>query len=199
MVPVVLASQSTIRAELLRRVGVAFETRAAHVDEVSIRQAMDMDGAAPRDIADKLAEFKSLKVSGKEPQSLVIGSDQVLALDGRLFEKPTTPEAAVEHLRLLRGGTHELFSAAVISQAGQPQWRTIATARLAMKPLSDAFIDGYVKRNWPSIGDSVGAYKLEEEGPRLFHKISGDHFTVLGLPLLPLCAYLETRGVLSDG
>lgn len=195
---VILASQSEIRAELLRRVRLPFETAPARIDEAAIRQGMEAEGAAPRDVADVLAEQKALKLSARGPEALVIGCDQVLAFDGQILAKPTSREDAAAQLNALSGTDHRLITAAVIAEAGRPQWRVVTEARLWMKPLSSAFIEAYLDRNWPDVGSSVGAYKLEAEGPRLFQRITGDHFTILGLPLLELCAYLELRGVFGD-
>ena len=196
---IILASQSEIRSELLRRVGLAFEVRPARIDEDAVREAMEVEAAPPRDIADILAEQKALKVSRRLPEALVIGSDQVLALDKEIIAKPETREEAAEQLNQLSGRDHRLLTAAVVAEAGRAQWRVVTEARLWMKPLSASFIEAYLDRNWPDVSSSVGAYKLEAEGPRLFQRITGDHFTILGLPLLEICAYLELRGVLTDG
>lgn len=198
MAEIILASQSQIRADLLHRVGVSFDVKPARIDEDSIRDAMEAEGAPPRDIADVLAEQKALKLSGRRPGAMVIGADQVLALDGKIMAKPVDRNEAGDHLKRLRGRDHQLLTACVIAEAGRPQWRVVTEARLWMKPFSDKFIEAYLDRNWPDVGSSVGAYKLETEGPRLFQRITGDHFTILGLPLLELCAYLEVRGILTD-
>ncbi|MBF9035945.1 septum formation protein Maf [Rhodobacterales bacterium HKCCE2091] len=198
MTRIVLASASPIRAELLTRVGLTFDTRPARVDEDAVRRGMEAEGAPPRDIADALAELKAVKVSGLEPGALVIGSDQVLAHDGAILTKPETRDAAEAQLRRLAGTEHRLVTAAVIAVDGQPQWRAVTVARLTMKPLTDRAISSYLGRNWPGVSGCVGGYKLEEEGPRLFQRITGDYFTILGLPLLELCAYLETRGEFED-
>jgi len=151
-------------------------------------------GAGPRDIADALAEAKARKVSLRQPGVLVLGCDQVLAHDGACLSKPTTAVEARAQLDRLRGGLHRLLSAAVLYRDGEPLWRHVDTVRLTMRAASDAYLDAYVARNWDSIRDSVGAYKLEEEGVRLFTRIEGDYFTVLGLPLLDLLSYLTLRG-----
>lgn len=192
----VLASASTIRAEMLRRAGVEVEVQPARIDEAAIRDALLADGAPPRDVADALAEGKARKIAGKYA-GLVLGCDQVLALKGSLFEKPTTPEQARDHLVALRGQTHQLLSAAVLYEGGKPVWRHVGVARLTMRNFSDAYLDDYITRNWPGIGESVGAYKLEEEGVRLFAQVTGDYFTILGLPMLELLNYLSLRGEIA--
>jgi septum formation protein len=179
---------------MLRRAGVAIDVVPARVDEAAIRDALVAEQAPPRDVADALAEAKARKVAGRYPEALVLGCDQVLSLKGRIFEKPGTPEEAGIQLRELRGTTHQLLSAAVIYDGGEPVWRHVGVARLAMRPVSDAYLDDYVSRNWPGIGDTVGGYKLEEEGARLFAQVMGDYFTILGLPLLELLNYLVLRG-----
>lgn len=198
MPDLILASQSPIRAELLTRVGLRFETAPARIDETAIKDAMLAEAAPPRDIADILAEQKALKLSRKHPEALVIGSDQVLAFDGQILSKPDTRDACTAQLTQLSGQEHRLITGCVVAMEGKPQWRVVTVARLWMKPLTAAFIDAYLDRNWPDVGESVGGYKLEAEGPRLFERIQGDHFTILGLPLMELCSYLELRGAFQD-
>lgn len=192
----VLASGSDIRAKMLRDAGVLFDVTVARVDEEAVRQALDAEQAPPRDVADALAEIKARKVSEKNPGALVIGADQVLAFDGQIFSKPRDMEEVKQHLRQLRGQRHVLYSAAVICEDGQPVWRFVGQVSLSMRMLSDSYIDDYAERSWDSIRHSVGGYKIEEEGVRLFTRIDGDHFTILGLPLVPVLSYLITRGIL---
>ncbi|MDW3180522.1 nucleoside triphosphate pyrophosphatase [Roseobacter sp.] len=196
--PLILASTSSIRAQLLRQAAVEFTVEPARVDEEMMREALLAENAPPRDIADALAEMKARKVSEKHPDALVLGCDQVLDYKGTLLAKPATPEEAATQLRALRNDRHMLLSAAVICEAGKPIWRHVGQVRLRMRDASDGFIDGYVARNWQSIQHAVGAYKLEEEGVRLFTRIEGDYFNVLGLPLLELLAYLTLRGDLEQ-
>ena len=195
---VILASGSDIRQTLLRNAGVEFDVIPARVDEAALRDALLSERAPPRDIADALAELKAAKISQKHPAALVIGSDQVLDLDGEIISKPTTPEEAKDHLTRMRGKRHQLLSAAVVYEAGKPVWRHVGVVRMTMKQISDRYLDSYVDRNWDSIRHSAGAYKLEEEGVRLFANVSGDYFNVLGLPLIELLSYLGLRGVIEQ-
>lgn len=192
----ILASTSPIRLHLLQAAGVDVIARPARIDEDMIRATLLAENANPRDIADALAEMKARKIADRTPEAYVLGCDQVLDLKGQLFSKPTTPDDARAQLRALRGQTHKLLSAVVLYHEAKPIWRHIGEVRLTMRPLSDTYLDDYVNRNWDSIRQSVGAYKLEEEGSRLFSAIEGDYFTVLGLPLLPLLDYLGTRGII---
>ncbi len=197
-VPIILASGSSIRAQLLRNAGVPFTVQKARVDEDTAKRALLAEGAPPRDIADALAEMKARKVSDKTPRAMVLGCDQVLEFDGRLLSKPETPEVALAQLKAMRGKRHMLLSAAVIYQDGEPLWRHIGQVRLRMRMSSDAYLKGYVDRNWDSIRHAVGAYKLEEEGVRLFATIDGDYFNVLGMPLLELLNFLAVKGVIDQ-
>ncbi len=194
----ILASASEIRQRLLRNAGVKFAVEVARVDEEGLRRALEADAASPREIADALAEMKALKISGKHPGAMVIGCDQVLDFEGGILAKPQTPHEAQDQLRRMRGKRHDLISAVVICEAGRAVWRHVGSVRMTMKNVSDAYLQGYIARNWDSIRHSVGAYKLEEEGVRLFERVDGDYFTVLGLPLLGLLSYLEQRGVLQQ-
>lgn len=193
----VLASTSPIRLQLLRSAGLEVEAVAPRVDEATARRALLAEAAKPRDIADALAEMKARKIADRRPGDLILGCDQVLEHNGALWSKPESPEEARAQLRQLRGGSHRLFSAVVACENAEPVWRHVAEARLTMHPISDAYLDDYVARNWDSIRHSVGGYKIEEEGVRLFSAITGDHFTILGLPLLPLLAWLGTRGMIA--
>lgn len=194
----ILASTSQIRRDLLQNAGLTVTAVAPRVDEDAIRDAMLADGANPRDIADRLAEAKAQKVAGKNPSALVLGCDQILAQGPRIFAKAETLEQAHGQLSDLRGNTHQLLSALVLYDAGAPIWRHVSVARLTMRDLSDAYLDDYLSRHWPQVGDAVGCYKLEQEGARLFTEIEGDYFTVLGLPLLPLLNFFALRGFIAS-
>lgn len=194
---IILASGSAIRAQLLRNASVAFTVQVARIDEDAVRMSLQSENASPRDIADTLAELKAQKIAAKHPDALVIGCDQILALDQDIFTKPDTQAQALDQLRALRGRRHQLLSAAVIYGEGKPLWRHVGIVRLHMRDASDDYLAAYVDRNWDSIRHAVGAYKLEEEGVRLFTRIEGDYFNVLGLPLLELLSYLTLRGTLQ--
>lgn len=194
---VILASTSAIRLQLLAAAGVSVTVCPARVDESAIRSALLADRASPRDVVDYLAEVKARKISEKQPEALVLGCDQVLVLDGQILGKPTSPADARAQLVRLRGQSHRLLSAVVAYESAKPVWRYIGEAQLTMRDISDGFLDDYLARNWESIRNSVGGYKIEEEGVRLFSAIDGDHFTILGLPLLPLLAWLGSRGIIA--
>lgn len=195
---IILASSSDIRAQLLRNAGVICEVIPARIDEDSVKRALEAEGAPPRDIADTLAEMKARKTAEKGAGGLVLGCDQVLSFKGKVYSKPETIEAARAQLIELRGETHQLLSAAVIYEDLKPVWRHVGVARLSMRDFSDSYLDEYLDRNWDSIRWSVGGYKIEEEGIRLFRMIHGDTFTIQGLPLLELLSYLMLRGTLPQ-
>lgn len=195
-VNVVLASTSAIRQAVLRGAGVAFEAVAPGVDETTIKDSLLAEGVGPRDIADALAEAKAVKVSRRKA-GLVIGADQTLELDGRLFDKADTVEEARERLKALRGKAHKLHCGMVAARDGQPIWREVVTTTLRMRPFTDDYLDGYLRRNSPGILSSVGCYQLEGEGVQLFDRIEGDYFAILGLSLLPLLDLLRRHGAVE--
>jgi len=193
----VLATGSRIRQALLRNAGVSCDVRPARVDEVAVRASMLAEGSSARDIADTLAEMKARRSSEEGEDALVLGCDQVLAHGGGVLGKPEDIGAVREQLLRLRGDTHLLISAAVICEHGVPVWRHSGEVRLTMRPFTGKYLDAYLQRNWESIRHSIGGYKLEEEGIRLFSHVEGDYFCVLGLPLLEVLAYLGQRGMIE--
>lgn len=190
----ILASSSEVRLMLLRNAGLAPEVRPARIDEEQIRRSLEVEKASPRDIAGTLAEMKARKISERAPGIMVLGCDQILEHRGAILAKPDSPDAARAQLRSLCGDTHRLLSAAVVCVNGEPIWRHVGQVSLTMRDITDAYLEDYVERNWQSIRESVGSYKLEEEGVRLFSRIDGDYFTVLGLPLIELLTWLAIRG-----
>lgn len=193
---ITLASTSDIRQRLLAAAHVPFRAQSSSFDETPVKDSMVQERASPRSISLELADGKAKAVSLKT-EGLVIGCDQVLAFDGRILSKPKTIEDARQQLTDLRGTSHTLLSAAVIYEDGTPVWSHVGEVTLMMRDFSNAFLRAYLDRNWPGIQSSVGAYKLEEEGVRLFSKIDGDYFTVLGMPLVEILGYLGQRGVLE--
>ncbi|XHS02329.1 Maf-like protein [Sphingomonas sp. DBB INV C78] len=195
----ILASQSSARRAMLAQAGVPHEAMAPGVDEDMAKAALKADGNDARRMADALAELKALKLSRRFPQDLVLGCDQTLAMaDGTMLDKPASREDAARQLRGLRGTTHKLISAAVICLGGEPIWRHVDVARLTMRNFSDDWLETYIDAEWPEIGGCVGGYRLEALGAQLFARIEGSHFTILGLPLLPLLDYLRVRGVIES-
>ncbi|MFO1107306.1 MAG: Maf family nucleotide pyrophosphatase [Amaricoccus sp.] len=194
-VPLILASRSPSRAALLKGAGIAFEIMVAGIDETAIKRAMQDEGAPPRDIADTLAEFKARRVAGRVPDRLVLGADQILVCEGRMFDKPADLDQARAHLHELRGKTHELLSAAVIYESGAPVWRHVGRAQLVMRSFTTAFLDDYIAREGVSLLDTVGAYRLEAHGAQLFSRVQGDYFSILGLPLLEVLGFLRSRRI----
>ena len=194
---IVLASTSAARRAMLSAACVPFEAVAPGVDEDVVKAgfaARDMTG---RDLADALAELKAVAVSARRPGDLVIGCDQTLELeDGRLLDKPG--EALAGQLRALSGRTHRLYSAVVAAEDGRPVWRHVDRATLTMRTLSDDFIRSYVANEGDAVAGCVGGYRIEGLGIQLFARMEGSHFTILGLPLLPLLDWLRVRGVMAS-
>ncbi len=182
---------------MLEAAGVAFEVAPAHIDEDEIKQAMQAERAPPMDIADALAEHKARRVSPRYPGALVIGSDQVLVIDGDIMSKPVDRHAAYDQLLRLRARDHSLISCACILQDGVRIWQQSDTAHLRMRDFSDGFAASYLDAVGDIALEGPGAYRIEGLGAQLFARITGSHFTILGLPLLPLLEYLRVRGVLN--
>lgn len=194
----VLASASPARAAMLRAAGVSVDIRPARIDEEEVKSALRAEGAPARDQADALAELKAVRISARMPGALVLGADQILDVKGEPFDKPGDVSEARTQLRRLRGVRHSLLSAAVIAEDGEPVWRHIGEARLAMRPFTDAFLDDYLAAMGDEVLTTVGGYKLEGLGAQLFSRIEGDYFTVLGLPLIETLGFLRVRGVIAE-
>jgi septum formation protein len=193
----ILASSSPTRAELLRAAGIPFTAHPARVDEAAHRLSLQAEGATSRDIADTLAEIKAQRLANRYPEALVIGADQVLDHQGHPWGKPENRDAGRAQLQALRGSTHVLHSAVVLYHQAKPVWRHLEEVRMTMRRISDAYIESYLDRHWDSVRHCVGCYKIEEEGIRLFSEIRGDHFSILGLPMLALVGYLVQRGFID--
>jgi septum formation protein len=198
MTQLILASTSAARRSMLAKAGVDCDAMAPMVDEEAVKESLLAQGVSARDLADALAEAKAVKLSGKRPSALVIGADQTLALEeGAMLNKPETPEDAMAQLTLMVGKTHKLYSAVVVAEKGAPVWRFVATSRMTVRPLSDAFIGAYVGQHWDDIRHCVGCYQIEGAGAQLFSQVQGSHFDIMGLPLLPLLGFLRERGIIA--
>ncbi|WP_374657256.1 nucleoside triphosphate pyrophosphatase [Phenylobacterium sp.] len=196
MSDVILASKSAARRAVLTGAGVPFEVVVAGVDEDAVKTSMLAQGATPRDVADALAEIKAVKVSASRP-GFVIGSDQTLEFEDRLYDKAESVDAARERLRTMRGKPHKLHSAVVVARDGAPIWREVVSATLTMRDFSDEFLESYLAGEGEQALGSVGCYRLEGPGAQLFSAIEGDYFTILGLPLMGLLDLLRRHGVLT--
>jgi septum formation protein len=193
----ILASASKSRANLMRAAGLDFEQVPGHVDEDAIKASLKAEGATAADCALALAEFKAGTVSQRYPEALVIGADQMLECEGAWFDKPKDMAGARNHLVTLRGKTHTLSNSAAVALNGSPIWHHTSVARLTVRPFSDAFLDEYLATVGPAAMSSVGAYQLEGRGAQLFSKVEGDFFTILGLQMLELLAFLREHQVVS--
>jgi septum formation protein len=192
----VLASKSSARRAVLEGAGVPFEAVGSGVDEDVAKGELLARRATPRQVAEALAEEKALAVSVGRPE-LVVGADQTLEFQGRLYDKTETLDAARERLKALRGKPHMLHSAVVVAERGAVVWRETQSATLRMRDFSDGFLEDYLAAEGEAALGSVGCYRLEGHGVQLFSKIEGDYFTILGLPLMGLLDLLRARGILK--
>ncbi len=192
----VLASQSASRRAMLAAAGVPFETCPAHIDERALERDLAGSGAAATALA--LAEAKALAVSAQRPQALVLGSDSLVEVDGRRFDKPASRDNAAEHLRFFSGRTMHLHSGAALARGGAVVWRHGEAAQLQVRPLSEAAIASYLAQEWPAVAGCVGVFRIEALGVNLFEAIAGSHFTVLGMPLLAVLGALRALGELPE-
>jgi len=193
----ILASGSRFRKAMLEAAGVDIDVVPAEIDERAVEKTLAGTGASPEDVAQVLAEAKALDVSEKNPGRLVLGCDQTLSLGDEMFHKPADMEEARRHLLTLSGRTHQLNSAVVLARNGETLWRDVGIARMTMRKLEPGFIGRHLARVGPMALNSVGAYQIEGEGIQLFEKIEGDHFTIVGLPLLPLLKELRDLGAID--
>ena len=193
--PLVLASQSKARRTLLANAGIEFESDPADIDERAIQASSGL--SAPNDIAKFLAREKAISVSIRRPTRYVVGADQTLALRARIFNKPAGRAQAVDQLRALAGHCHELHAAVAVACDGKLLFEHVSMARMTVRPLRDAEIENYLEAAGDAVTTTVGAYQVEGRGVHLFEHIEGNHFTILGLPLLPLLAFLRSRHLLS--
>jgi septum formation protein len=193
--PLVLASQSRARQTLLANAGIEFESDPAELDERAIQASSGL--SLPGDVASLLAREKARIVSSRRPARYVVGADQTLALGARLFNKPSGRTQAADQLRALAGHCHELHAAVAVACDGKLLFEHVSIARMTMRRLGDAEIDSYIEEAGDAVASSVGAYQLEGLGVHLFERIEGDHFTILGLPLLELFAFLRREHLLG--
>lgn len=196
--PLILASASKSRVNVMRAAGLSFEQIPAYVDEDAIKAAMKAEGATAADCALALAEFKAGTISMRYPEALVIGADQMLDCDGDWFDKPKDINGARSHLLKLRGKTHVLPTSVTVALHGAPIWHHTSLPRMSVRPFSDTFLEEYVAAVGDALTSSVGAYHLEGRGAQIFSKVEGDFFSVLGLPLLELLAFLREHRVVTS-
>lgn len=195
--PVILASGSAIRRQILDGAGLDYKVIVRPVDEGAIKDAMLAENSRLRDIADALAEAKAMRVSRQEP-GLVIGADQIMVMDNTLFDKPKDMDEVRARLLSMRGKKHDLIGAVVICENGAPVWRHMCRTKLWVRDFSDDFLDWYIETEGEVLMKSVGAYRFEGPGAQLFEKVEGGFFAILGLDLLPVLDYLRTRGVITS-
>jgi septum formation protein len=194
----VLASTSPFRAAILKNAGLEFRAEGAEIDERSVETPLLEADATAEDVAAVLAEAKALDVSQRNSGALVLGGDQTLSLEGKLFHKPAHMEEARYHLLSFSGKTHQLWSALALVRDGETVWRHVAVAHMHVRNLSPQFIGRYLARVGDDALKSVGAYQYEGLGIQLFERIDGDYFTIVGLPIMPLLAELRQLGEIDD-
>jgi septum formation protein len=194
---IVLASGSPFRKKMLADAGLDFNQDRPQIDERAVEKAVEGSGLTPEDLASSLAEAKALDVSQRHPGKIVIGTDQTLSLGDEVLHKPKDMEEARRRLLALSGKTHQLNSAIVLVRDGEVLWRHVGIARLTMRQLDPGFIGRHLSRVGDKALSSVGAYQIEGEGIQLFESIEGDHFTIVGLPLLPLLDQLRHLGAID--
>jgi septum formation protein len=192
-VTLILASSSPIRRQMLEAAGVAFAVEQSRVDEALVKRTL----VDPERIASELSAAKALDVSERRPQDWVIGSDSVVSAAGSRFDKPSSRSDAAPDLRFFSWKQMRLTSGVALALGGTLEWNHVETARLQVRPLSDAFIDSYLDAEWPEVGYCAGAFRLEGRGVQLFDSIDGDYFAILGMPLLPLLNALRERGLMT--
>lgn len=190
----ILASKSASRRAMLDAAGVGYEALPAHIDERAIEA--DLAHAAPDEIAEALAVAKAAAIAAQHPEALVLGSDSLVVVDGQRFDKPASRAEAAEHLRFFSGRVIELHSGAALVRGAGCEWSHTSLARLHVRELSDEFIEHYLTAEWPAVGHTVGVFRIEALGVHLFEAIEGDHFTILGMPLIAVLAALREAGVL---
>ena len=194
MPAVILASGSSIRSKMLEDAGVEFDVVRPDINEEAAKGSQGSLEA----ITTSLAQAKALAVSVVQPGRWVIGSDSMVAVDGRLFSKPRDREEAAEHLRFFSGKKMLLVSAVALARDGKVEWDTFGPAELEIRELSEEFIEAYLDAEWPEVANTVGVFRMEGRGVQLFDKVTGGHFTILGMPLFPVLRQLRKRGLLQS-
>ena len=190
----ILASNSQIRRTMLEQAGVGFNVRSPDFDEDAVKAKASLDGES---LAGRLAEGKAASIAA-DPGDWVIGSDSTVTVDGVRYSKPRDREEAATHLLIFSGQIMELASAVALANRGKIDWSHAETARLKVRPLSEEFIQSYLDQEWPDVGYCVGVFRMEGRGVNLFERVEGSHFTILGMPLLPLLGALRERGIIAS-
>ena len=198
LAPIILASASVARGEILRNAGLTFDIVRADVDEDAVKSKMKDEGSSASETAQVLADLKAQKVSREQTEAMVIGADQMLVCEGSWFDKPSNLQVARYQLMKLRGKRHQLLSSVSVAQHGDIIFRYGANSILTMRFFSVCFLDSYLKAEADTVCRSVGGYRLEGSGIQLFASVAGSYFDILGLPLLPLLAFLRTKETLGD-